>query len=300
MGTKITKEGFIGRVKEAHPFSQLEILEYSAMRKPLVYKCLECGEIYSLKDASGIFSKINPCDNDKHFYSREQKIHFFENQQENLEVLSIERVKSQVRCKKCGEKFERTTVSLMASFESCPNCNNGSQKQANTPERALQVLQEHFPFHHYEVIEYSTFHGASKIKCQDCQFLYKGNFDSFLQSRGCPRCHRKISKGETKIQTWLEENKINFIQQKTLEKEKETRRQKFDFFLPDYNLAIEYNGEQHYIDKKDRFDSLKLTQQRDKQKQEYCFRHGIELFIIPYWDYPNIEKILNLKLNDQS
>lgn len=298
MGTKISREEFIRRIKVIHPYSQLEIIKYDTIRSPLIYKCLECGKIFTLKDASGIFSKINPCDNDKHFYSRIQKINYFEDQQDNLKVLKIRRVKSQIQCKKCGEIFERTTVSLMASFDFCPNCNNGSLKQTNTREKAFQILQEHFPTHHYEIIEYSTFHGFCRIECQDCQFLYKGHFDSFLQSRGCPRCRRKISKGESKIQAWLEKNKINFIQQKALDAEKITRRQKFDFFLPDYNLAIEYNGEQHYIDKKDRFDSLEKTQQRDRQKQNYCLKEGIELLIIPYWEYSNVEKILNSKFND--
>lgn len=300
MGNKITKEEFIKRIEEVHPFSKIEIIEYDGLRKPAIFRCAECGENFSLKDASGIFSRLNPCVNDKHFYSREQKIRYFEAQQEDLQVLNIGRVKSQIRCKKCGENFERTTVSLMASFDSCPNCNNGFQKQTNSLEKALQVLQEHYPTHHYEIIEYSTFHNECKIKCQDCQFLYIGKFDSFLQSRGCPRCYRKISKGEMKIQAWLEKNKIKFVQQKSLDAEKETKRYKFDFFLPDRNLAIEYNGEQHYTEKRGRFDPLEVTQLRDKQKQDYCLRQGIELFIIPYWDYNDIEQILNLKLNDQS
>jgi hypothetical protein len=54
---------------------------------------------------------------------------------------------------------------------------------------------------------------------------------------------------------------------------------------------IEYNGEQHYIDK---FGKEKFIQQQrnDKMKHEYCNRKNIKLINIPYWEFDNIENIL--------
>ena len=298
MGIKIEKEDFIKRLEKSHPYSRIEILEYESLTKPLKYKCLKCNKVQILKHASDIFSRLNPCDCKKDFHSREQKIRYFEKRQDILEVLEINRERSKIRCKKCGEVFDRTTVSLMASFDNCPKCNNGFIKQTNTKEQVEKILKKTFPNHEYDILESSTYHGKCKIYHPLCHFVYNGKFDNFLNSRGCPRCYRKISKGEQKIKAFLEKEKISFIQQKSLDLEEKTSKFKFDFFLPELNFAIEYNGEQHYKEKTGFFDGLEITQKRDKIKRDYCFSHKIELLTIPYWEYLNIETILISKLND--
>ena len=58
----------------------------------------------------------------------------------------------------------------------------------------------------------------------------------------------------------------------------------FDFWLPQYRMAIEYDGEQHY--KSIPFWGGKLgsehRQKRDYLKDEYCKKHSITLVRIPY------------------
>lgn len=296
MGKKIEQQEFEQRLKEKHPFSKIEIIKYEGLTKPLIYKCLECGESYKVNSANELFSRLNPCKNEKPFYSRKQKIQYFESLQENLKVLDIQRIKSLVHCNKCGTNFERTTTSLMGYFESCPYCNNRHQKQRLTKEEALILLNQTFPYHNYKVIYYNGFHQDCEIKCLDCHFHFKGGFDSFLQSRGCPRCYRKKSKGENRIQNWLENNNIFFIAQKSLDND--SKRFKFDFYLPEYNWAIEYNGEQHYQEKKGYFEPLERIQKRDEAKKNYCKEKNIKLLIIPFWEYSNIESILSSTFND--
>lgn len=299
MGKKITKEQFEERMKQSHPFSQVEIVYFTGLKEPMEYKCLRCGKVYSLNAAEGIFSRLNPCDCKKEFNSRKDKIKYFEGLQQDLEVLEIGRTKSKIQCKKCGQIFERTTVSLMANFDNCPYCNNFYHKQTSSKSQAEERLKIIFPNTEYEVLAYTSFHGYSEIKHHECNFVYKGNFDSFLQSRGCPRCYRKKSKGEQRIENFLRQQNIDFIYQKSLNLEDgKFSRFKFDFFIPSLNLAIEYNGEQHYKEKAGYFDSLNKTQKRDKIKSDYCKRNNIILLSIPYWEYDNIESILISKLND--
>lgn len=300
MGKKINQDDFEKRIKVTHPFSDLEIIKFTTIKDEMIYRCKKCNKVYTLKRAEGIFSKTNPCTCEKNFNSRADKINFFEKQQDKIKVLLIGRTNSELFCNNCKKNFTRTTVSLMASFDNCPYCNNGVTKQTNSIEDASATIKKIFPNHNYQILEYKTFHQKCKIKCLDCHFVYEGNFDGFLNSRGCPRCHRKISHGEEKIKKFLEEKKIKFIQQKNLDLERELKRYKFDFFLPDFNLGIEYNGEQHYQEKTGFFDGLKKTQKRDKTKREYCLRHNIELLVIPYWDFSNIEEILLKWFNDYS
>ena len=60
-------------------------------------------------------------------------------------------------------------------------------------------------------------------------------------------------------------------------------------------MAIEYDGQQHYkpIEKFGVEKAFEKTKFRDVIKNNYCKDNNINLLRIPYWDYNNIEKILN-------
>lgn len=74
---------------------------------------------------------------------------------------------------------------------------------------------------------------------------------------------------------------------------------RFDFYLPDYNLFIEYDGQQHYQPvrffgtDKDAQQVFERTQANDKIKNRYCEENNINLLRIPYWEQNNIETIIN-------
>src|SRR5699024_11548816 len=58
----------------------------------------------------------------------------------------------------------------------------------------------------------------------------------------------------------------------------------FDFYIPKYNLCIEYHGEQHYKDSgwfnsTEEFNDL---QKRDRIKKQYCIDNDIDFLEIPY------------------
>ena len=87
---------------------------------------------------------------------------------------------------------------------------------------------------------------------------------------GCPVC--KQSKGEKAISDFLKENNINYEQQKRFKDCKNQKPLPFDFYLPGYNLCIEYQGEQHFNKtaflKKD--EDFKKAQKRDEIKRNWC------------------------------
>lgn len=73
---------------------------------------------------------------------------------------------------------------------------------------------------------------------------------------------------------------------------------RFDFYLSDYNILIEYNGKQHYysIPYFGGEDTLKRQKVNDAIKEKYCQDNNIKLIRIPYWDFNNIESILEIEV----
>ena len=107
----------------------------------------------------------------------------------------------------------------------------------------------------------------------------------------------KSSFGELKIESLLKENNISYTKEyKFLDLVSENNIPlRFDFavFDTDGNLShlIEYDGEQHYLEKTNNFwkkDSLLNRQKRDLLKTDYCLKNNIPLIRIPYWEKNNI------------
>lgn len=118
------------------------------------------------------------------------------------------------------------------------------------------------------------------------------------QNQGCPICSK--SKGEKTIRLYLEKNKIDFIQEYRFGDCKHKLQLPFDFYIPNKNLCIEFDGIQHfeinhYFGGNKEF---KETQIRDSIKNKYCKDNGINLIRIPYWELDNIEDILNAEIDN--
>jgi very-short-patch-repair endonuclease len=127
---------------------------------------------------------------------------------------------------------------------------------------------------------------------------WKCSFDNFKRGRNCPHC-RRISKGEDKIKEILNIYNINYTQQYKIDDCRYIYPLPFDFYLNDLNIIIEYDGIQHFEEVKNwgGFEKLKLTQEKDCIKENYCLQNNITLIRIAYWDFDNIEEILINKLN---
>lgn len=120
----------------------------------------------------------------------------------------------------------------------------------------------------------------------------------FQQGNRCPYCNN--SKGEEKIKSFLECHNMEYIKEKRFNDCRgKAKPLPFDFYLPNYNCCIEYDGKQHYHLNSYSFTLLDLMNRKylDNKKSKYCKDNNIKLIRIPYWDFDNIEKILELELN---
>ena len=143
-----------------------------------------------------------------------------------------------------------------------------------------------------------------KILCPRCQInVFTTSLKHFRQHgvQSCEECRKKESVGERRVRQWLEKNEINFIQEKRFEDCRDTNPLPFDFYLPELNIAIEYDGEQHFKENHffDHCRDLEVTKyisHHDDIKNHFCESNNISLLRIPYTQINDIERILEREI----
>lgn len=127
--------------------------------------------------------------------------------------------------------------------------------------------------------------------------IFESTYDRIVNHGcGCPICLE--SKGEKVIRKFLMKNNIDFKQEYKFKNCKLHKELPFDFYIPSLNIAIEYDGIQHFeiISHFGGLDGFIERKIRDTIKTIYCKENDIKLIRIPYWDFDNINKILNKEL----
>ena len=98
-----------------------------------------------------------------------------------------------------------------------------------------------------------------------------------------------MSHGEIRIKTYLIRKNINYIWQKKFDDCKNINKLPFDFFLPDYNTIVEFDGVQHYkaVKKFGGEEGLIKRKKHDEIKNNYCKDNNINIIRITNNDYLN-------------
>ena len=111
-----------------------------------------------------------------------------------------------------------------------------------------------------------------------------------LQGQGCPKCTKK---NQTRIFNFLESQFPNLIWEWEASPDW-LYPQKFDIYNSAYNIAVEYNGEQHYVPVKKFGGIIRFKQQLewDKQKAQKCQENNCNLYIIKF-DKENLQDLTN-------
>jgi len=105
---------------------------------------------------------------------------------------------------------------------------------------------------------------------------------SHFAGNGCPSC--KESLGEKIISNFFDINHIKYDRQRSFDGCRNKLKLKFDFYLPDINILIEYDGIQHYkpIDFFGGTNRFNYEINLQKIKNEFCLKNKIKLIRISY------------------
>ena len=165
----------------------------------------------------------------------------------------------------------------------------------NREEWIIKTKAKHGDKYDYSEVEYINSQTKVCIICRKHgEFWQKAH--SHLRGCGCPKC--KNSTLENKVLLLLEKNNIRYIYQyfpKFLNNG--NGHQSLDFYLPDYNIAIECQGEQHYKPVKafGGYEQFLKQTELDKKKFDICTKNGINILYFSQYKGRDKTAISSLK-----
>lgn len=186
------------------------------------------------------------------------------------------------KCKYCGKEWPICPSDVLRG-KGCREC---SCKRWGLKARKTHLQYEedlHKINPHIEPIEdYINTDTVILHKCKVCEHIWPIKPNHTLAGHGCPVCDQ--SHGEREITQWLKNHFIDYIPQYKFNDCRDKLPLPFDFYLPEYNMCVEYDGLQHFepIDWFGGEESLKATQYHDNIKTNYCKEKKITLIRIAY------------------
>ena len=172
----------------------------------------------------------------------------------------------------------------------CEKCHYDSKKLPFKEflERANKI---HGNIYTYVEESYTKANDKVKIKCKEHGYFHQ-HAGEHMRGAGCPLC--ASSSGEKKLVLLFKKYSITFMREFSIY----GYLYRYDFYLPDLNILVEYDGLHHF--KPIKFyggeDFFKKVKESDKAKNLLADAKGYDLIRIPYTRLDNLEDYLLTQL----
>lgn len=272
---RLTTSSFIERASRIHEgkfdYSKVEIVN---SKQKVCIVCPEHGDFWQspnahlqgvgCKKCAGLFM------DQALFLERARLVHGDKYGYDEVEYVNSS-TKIKIRCPEHGVFLQAPSQHLGGN--GCPKC---AGKYMDTEFFVEKCTKRHGGKYDYSLVNYQGANKKVKIICP-----YHGVFEQVayyhLSGNGCPMCNQ--SHLEVIIQLLLKKEHIAYNTQKTFPWLYNKENLTLDFWLPQYGVAIECQGEQHFrpISFFGGKESYISTVQRDTIKRELCGKHGIKM-----------------------
>lgn len=282
-----TREKFIEKAKTYHKnkydYSKVKYIDYDTK---VCIICPEHGEFWQtphnhLRSGCYYCSKNKKLTTEE-FISHARKIHGDKYDYSKVEYKNA-KTKIRIVCPIHGEFWQTPDKHLHG--KGCDKC--GGTATLTAEEFIMRAQNIHGEDYDYSLVKYVNSRTKILIKCCACSELFLQEPASHLNGSGCPHC--KESKLEKSVEKILKEKNIIYEKQKKFEWLKNNGDLKLDFYLSDYNIAIECQGIQHYkpVDfgnKGVEFaeEEFRKTIIRDNIKKTLCEAHNVTVIYIKH------------------
>lgn len=244
--------------------------------------------------------KIDDSLNSTIVYSLDEVKSIVESKNGNLilnlsEYIDAKRKNLIIKCGSCNNIFLSSLNDIIKGGGRCSDCAVKAQSSrrlsVSQVEQIVNNINNNILLNKNDYIN-STTHNL-RVKCGSCGEVFVSNLSLIRKSvtGGCKKCSPS-SIGEEIIAKILDDYIIKYTRQEDFDGDCHDKNgMPFDFYLPDYNLCIEFDGIHHYepIYGEEPFKIRKL---HDAMKDWYCRWNNINLLRIPYWEQDNIHQIL--------
>lgn len=215
---------------------------------------------------------------------------------ELLEPIQGRQKRTKIRCKKHNSISTSTPYEVIHG-KGCIFCGFEKLSEINKTPEEIFVKQLKESYENVELVDgYDGKTNYANFHCKICDGKWM-DIAYYVEKRGCPNCNGYSSEAE--VGQVLQQYKINYIPQYSFPDCKDQRPLPFDFYLIDYGILIEYDGEQHYrpanfggISDEEAQVNFEIVKCHDKIKTDYCKENNIPLIRIPFWEKKNIESVL--------
>lgn len=302
MAKRKTQEEFDNEIYEMVGNEYTFLEEYKGSTKSIKVKHNTCGNIYDISPLNFKRSKgCKKCNYDSIYKHKVKDTNIFKKEMyekvgEEYSLLS-EYINTNTRVKvkhnKCGNTYSIAPRDFLKGSR-CSKCQNEKDRmtQEEWDYKVYELIKNEYTF-----LEHYKGNGIKiSVRHNICNHEYKVKPNNFITGHRCPLC--KSSIGERLISEYLEGNDIAYIPQHTFDDLKGKKgKYRYDFYLPEYNILIEYQGIQHYkpISFFGGIDTFNKQKNRDEIKKEYAVKNDIKYIEVPF--YVSNEKLTNEKMD---
>ena len=257
---------------------------YVNNKTKLSVKHNKCGNVYMVTPSSFMrgsrcpFCYGNYKKTDKWF--KKEVYDLVGNEYTFLDSYVNSKTKLRVKHNECGKVYEIAPEHFLNDGIRCPCCSGYRKSNARFKQEVYDLVGNEYTFLD-SYVNNKTKLRVKHNKCGNTYYVYPINFISH-QAR-CPYCNSR-PKGEVIINKILKSLKIKYEYQKTFDDLRDTGLLSYDFYIPDQNILIEYQGRQHYqpVDYFGGDNQFKTQQKHDKMKADYAKDNGYKLIAVPY------------------
>lgn len=291
----MTKEEFIVKARKIHGNKyDYSKVEYKNNKTKVCVICPTHGEFFVKPNNHLMGSECPLCASEKRnksirekrgltkeiFVERSSKIHSGKYDYSKVEYINTD-TKVCIICPIHGEFWQIPYLHMKG--QGCPICGAKKRKKSIKDKMCLSLEEfvnkankVHGNKYDYSKVEYKNSKTNICIICKEHGEFWQTP-SHHLRGCGCQICNE--SRLEKEIRLLLSENKIPFIQWCDSEKLNWLKRQHLDFYLPNHNIAIECQGEQHFTSVEhfggeNNYEKVILN---DLKKKKLCEENGIKL-----------------------